>query len=320
MGIFLTLEFQPLLVNRHLQSIIQHADFYQYTETNLACRDSIIHLVYTLFLKHPTNTCQPSHVLPLSPVYGGTLSIADRRLLNIFSLFEETRSISAASLLARDVSGLDNPLDVLLNIDPASVFRACLLFPSWRKLDDLGHHLDLTHPLDDRICDPVFVALLVAHVLATRPPSSTAQWVQLFRTNVMSLLIRSLSSRNGMLRDTCVAQISAIVDALQVRQCALHSSQPIGPDRPWIECGYAGEAPCPLYFAPAEGCLQGTHRWRAIPAATFILYVTPRSRPAWRFLSRPLHLSSHCSLPSPTAGARHNRRSDVVFNVVQQFR
>jgi nucleolar pre-ribosomal-associated protein 1 len=185
---------------------------------NAASRDSIIHLVHALFLKHPTNTCQPSHVLSLSPIYGGTLSVADRRLLDIFSLLEETRKTSAASLLTRSASGSDDPLDVLLNLDPASVFRACLFFPSWRKLDDLGHHLGTTHPLDARICDPAFVVLLVAHVLATRRPSSTAQWVQLFRTNVVSLLIRSLSSQNGLLRDTCIAQISAVVDALQVRQ------------------------------------------------------------------------------------------------------
>jgi nucleolar pre-ribosomal-associated protein 1 len=187
-------------------------------------RDSVIRLVHILFLKHPTNTCQPTHVLPLSPVYRGTLSTADRRLLNIFSLFEEIRKISAASLMTRADSGSDSPLDVLLNLDPGSVFRACLLFPSWRKLDDLGHHLDLTHPLDGRTCDPVFVTLLVAHVLATRQPSSTVQWVQLFRTNVVSLLIRSLSSRNDLLRDTCVAQISGIMDALQVRSRAFESA------------------------------------------------------------------------------------------------
>jgi nucleolar pre-ribosomal-associated protein 1 len=122
--------------------------------------------------------------------------------------------------MTRADSGSDDQLDTLLNLDPVSVFRACLLFPSWRKVDDLGHHLDLTHPLDSRTCDPVFVALLVAHVLATRPPSSTAQWVQLFRTNIVSLLIRSLSSRNGFLRDTCVAQISAIMNALRVRSHA----------------------------------------------------------------------------------------------------
>jgi nucleolar pre-ribosomal-associated protein 1 len=85
-------------------------------------------------------------------------------------------------------------------------------------LDDLGHHLGTAHPLDSQICDPVFVILLIAHVLATRRPSSTLQWVQLFRTNVVSLLIRSLSSRNHLLRDTCVAQISAIMNVLQVRQ------------------------------------------------------------------------------------------------------
>ena len=214
----MTLVLQPLIVNRHLQSIIQHADFYAHTEKNAASRDSVIYLVHVLFLKHPTNTCQPSHVLPLSPIYGGTLSVADRRLLNIFSLFEETRKASAASLLTRSVSSSDNPLDVLLNLDPTSVLRACLLFPSWRKLDDLGHHLSTTHPLDAQICDPVFVLLLIAHVLATRRPSSTTQWVQLFRTNVVSLLIRSLSSQNCLLRDTCVAQIVAIMDALQVRR------------------------------------------------------------------------------------------------------
>jgi nucleolar pre-ribosomal-associated protein 1 len=126
--------------------------------------------------------------------------------------------------MTRADSSPDGPLGVLLNLDSALVFRACLLFPSWRKLDNLGHHLDLTHPLDSRTGDPVFITLLMAHVLATRPPSSTAQWVQLFRTNVVSLLIRSLSSRNDLLRDTCVTQISAIMDALQVRLHAFESA------------------------------------------------------------------------------------------------
>ena len=153
------------------------------------------------------------------------MSVADRRLLNIFSLFEETRKTSAASLLTRSVSGSDDPLDVLLNLDPTSVLRACLFFPSWRKLDDLGHHLDTTHPLDAKNCDPVFVILLIAHVLATRRPSSTSHWVQLFRTNVVSLLIRSLSSRNHLLRDTCLTQISAIMDALQVRLVFLSANR-----------------------------------------------------------------------------------------------
>ncbi|KAI0254170.1 ribosome 60S biogenesis N-terminal-domain-containing protein [Lactifluus subvellereus] len=206
---------KPLLVNRHLQSIIQHVDFYKHTETNAASRDAVIRLVHLLFLKHPTNTCQPSHVLPLSPIYRGTLSTSNRRLLSIFCLFEDTRKTSVASLLTRSVSGAENALDAVLNLEPTSVFRTCLVFPSWRKLDDPGHHLDTTHPLEDRLYDPVFVALLVTHMLATRRPSSAVQWVQLFRTNVVSLLIRSLSSRDGLFRETCISQISTIMDALQ---------------------------------------------------------------------------------------------------------
>lgn len=124
--------------------------------------------------------------------------------------------MSAASLLTRSVSGAENALDALLDLDPVTVFRTCLVFPSWRKLDDLGHHLDITHPLDARLYDPIFVALLMAHVLDVQRPSSTVEWVRLFRTNAVSLLIRSLSSRNILLRNTCVSQISAIVGALEV--------------------------------------------------------------------------------------------------------
>lgn len=208
-------QLKPLLVNRHLQGIVQHADFYKYTETTAVPRDGVVRLVHLLFLKHPANTCQPSHVLPLSPIYGGTLSTSDRRLLDIFCHFEETKKMSAASLLAHSVSGAENALDALLNLDPVSVFRTCLAFPSWRKLDDLGHHLDITHPLEARIYDPVFIVLLMVHVLVVQRPSSAVEWVRLFRTNAVSLLIRSLSSRNILLRNTCVCQISAIVDALE---------------------------------------------------------------------------------------------------------
>ncbi|KAI9448397.1 ribosome 60S biogenesis N-terminal-domain-containing protein [Lactarius indigo] len=190
-------------------------NFYKHTETTAAPRDAVVQLVHLLFLKYPTNTCQPSHVLPLSSIYGGTLLTSDRRLLNIFCLFEETKKMSAASLLTRAVSGAENALDAILSLDPVAVFRTCLVFPSWRKLDDLEHHLDVTHPLDARLYDPVFVTLLMAHVLDVQRPSSTVEWVRLFRTNAVSLLIRSLSSQNVLLRNTCVCQISAIVNALE---------------------------------------------------------------------------------------------------------
>ena len=124
--------------------------------------------------------------------------------------------MTAASLLTRSVSGAENALDALLNLDPVAVFRTCLVFPFWRKLDDLGHQLDITHPLDAHLYDPIFVALLMAHVLGVQRPSSAVEWVRLFRTNAVSLLIRSLSSRNILLRNTCACQISEIMDALKV--------------------------------------------------------------------------------------------------------
>ncbi|KAI0269360.1 ribosome 60S biogenesis N-terminal-domain-containing protein [Gloeopeniophorella convolvens] len=210
-----TASLKPLLVNRHLQSIVQHTDFYKYTETTAVSRDALVRFVHILFLQHPTNTCQPSHVLPLAPIYRGTLSASDRRLLSIFRLFEEAKKTSAASLLTRSVSGAEDALDAMLNLDANAVFRACTAFPSWRKMDDLEHQLDIAHPSDEKTYDPVFIALLTAHMMAGQRPSSALQWVQLFRTNVVSLLIRSLSSSNDQLRDICIAQISSIMNALQ---------------------------------------------------------------------------------------------------------
>src|SRR6267142_4750372 len=104
------------------------------------------------------------------------------------------------------------------------------------------------------------------------------------------------------------------------RYVHMRSNQLIELDHPWVECGHAGKAPRPLYLAPAEGCDQGTRRRGAIPAVAIILDFTPRARPAWCFLSRSLYLPSHCTLPSSTTGARHDRRSDVVRYAVQQFR
>lgn len=71
---------------------------------------------------------------------------------------------------------------------------------------------------DEHLYDPLFVLLLVAHIFASSLPSSAAEWVQLFRTNAISLVIRMLSSKEDVLRDVAMTQVAAISKESKVRR------------------------------------------------------------------------------------------------------
>lgn len=70
--------------------------------------------------------------------------------------------------------------------------------------------------VDAQLYDPVFVILLCAQMVADCQPSSALGWVQLFRTNAISLLIRSLSSKDEPTRDMSLLQVASIAKSLEV--------------------------------------------------------------------------------------------------------
>ncbi|KAI0052681.1 hypothetical protein FA95DRAFT_1483272 [Auriscalpium vulgare] len=202
----------PLIINRHLQSIVQHPSFHKQTAPSAPTKDDLIELVSLLFHRHPVNTCQPTHIQPLAQIYCGSLSRSDRTLLRLFRLYEETKKVSIASLLTKNSS--DAAVDArqsIGNLDSNRVFRTCLAFPTRRSLDP-DKDLDTG---DQHVYDPVFVVLLSAQMLAICRPSSALEWVQFFRSNTVSLLIRCLSSADNILRDLSLAQLATVASALQ---------------------------------------------------------------------------------------------------------
>lgn len=215
---------QPVSVNRYLQSIVQNPLLFPIcvvsdTHDDFSPRDAIVRLILILFNLHPNNTCQPSHVEPLIYIYGGTLSCSDRQLLSIFQLFEKQRRTSVASIIGRWSSSSDStsptPLEALRSIDSIRVLRTCLAFPyeiSFEAVVD-----DQKSPYDGQIYDPVFVMLLFGHMFSHSPPDSALAWVDLFRTNVVSLLIRTLSSKNNDVRKIALSQIATLWKCLEVR-------------------------------------------------------------------------------------------------------
>lgn len=211
-------------VNRYIQSIVQSPQFFKICAASSAYdslhpRDAVVELLLTLFNLHLNNTCQPSHVEPLVHIYGGTLSTSDRQLLSIFQLFELQRKTSVATIIGRWSASLDATsstfLEALQSLDSIRVLRTCLVYPTRRsfaeEVDDKGSLYD------GQIYDPVFVMLLFGQMISHSPPGSALAWVELFRTNVVSLLIRALSSKDNNMRNVALCQITTLWKCLEVR-------------------------------------------------------------------------------------------------------
>ena len=207
---------KPATVNRFLQTVVQHGKFYHYGVPTTPAREDIIRFLHILFHLHPNNTCQLSHIEPLRRIYGGSLEASDLRILSIFQLFETTRRVSVASLLSQwssswDITS-DNALDALLSLDSSRVLKTCLEFPDRRMLSS-----DTTEPWSsgNPLYDPVFILLLLSQT--EEAPASALVWVQFFRTNVASFVLRSLSAKDSQLRELAWGQVASLCRALEVR-------------------------------------------------------------------------------------------------------
>jgi nucleolar pre-ribosomal-associated protein 1 len=211
---------QPVVVNRYIQNVLQNPRFADFcSPTNLRLRDAIVKLLHTLFHLHPANTCQPSHIEALIRIYRATVSQSDRRLLDVFQLFERSRSLSTGALCDRwsTSSGYSTTLTALSglrSLEPALVLRTCLLFPRRRSL---RRDADIPRtPEAGHLYDPVFLVLLFARMMHTGIPETAMVWVDLFRTNVVSLLICALSAKHVQLRLLALSQLAALRKAMDV--------------------------------------------------------------------------------------------------------
>lgn len=205
-----------------MQSIIQHPHFFRVCSSSSSdssnLRETLIELLYRLFNLHPTNTCQVTHIEPLIKVYRGTLANSDLRILAIFQLFEGQKKLSVAPLLGR-WSGTSNitshtALEALQSLDSVIVLRTCLNFPRWRRLSDQSE--TIVDAEGYVLYDPIFLMLMFSQIISDQPPSSAFGWIELFRTNVVSLFIRALSSRDGHIRDLALCQIVALWKHMEV--------------------------------------------------------------------------------------------------------
>jgi nucleolar pre-ribosomal-associated protein 1 len=148
------------------------------------------------------------------------MSESDRRLLSLMRLFEAEKRTSISSFLARWSPSPDttvtNVLEVVQNLDPIQMLRTCLAFPSWRRFgEEKGAKAG---PMDGSMYDPLIAIVLSAQMLVECPPTTALGWVKVFRTNVVSLLIRCLSSKDPNIREAALCQIARLWESVQVSQ------------------------------------------------------------------------------------------------------
>ncbi|KAF9263035.1 hypothetical protein L218DRAFT_1077444 [Marasmius fiardii PR-910] len=231
--------FKPLIINRHLQSIVQSPQFHKAyhkregttgtltTNNAHALHAALSEVLHILFYSHPSNTCQPSHIQPLLRIYRGTLSVSDRKLLGIFRLFEREKKVSVGVVLGRwspspnESSNSDSAMEMLKSLDSGMVLRTCLRWPKWRKYGYDGKEEDAndenhrgTRGGED-LYDPIFLILFLTHTFSSSLPTSAIDWVELFRTNILGLCIRALSSRDPALRNVAAAATAKVWNALE---------------------------------------------------------------------------------------------------------
>lgn len=192
-------------MNRLLQSILHQQNFAQKARSTPA-RHSLISVINTLFHLYPHNTCQPSHVAPLVLIYTGKLCGSDRKILRIFQLFEQQRRYSSASIISQwtpnpDLPG-SGPINAVINLDPRLVFKVCTEYPQWRGIQGTSFESQEGRG-QEQLYDPVFLVLLLGQIISAITGGSKLtgmDWVQIFRSNIVCVLVSTLSARQDDLR------------------------------------------------------------------------------------------------------------------------
>ena len=109
----------------------------------------------------------------------------------------------------------ETALEAIQSLDPIIVLRTCLNFPPWRRLEDQSTKVvDFN---EAALYDPTFLMLLFSQMLTDQTPTSAFGWIELFRSNVVSLFIRALSVKDGQIRDLALCQIVGLWRQMQVR-------------------------------------------------------------------------------------------------------
>jgi len=93
------------------------------------------------------------------------------------------------------------------------LFRTALYFPlDHTSIDDPA----VVQSFNEHIYDPAFVLLLLSQLVVEGFPTSSLELLEFFKTNIVCVTVRALSSFNVQFRQIARGQLSCIHKLLQV--------------------------------------------------------------------------------------------------------
>ncbi|QRW25282.1 nucleolar pre-ribosomal-associated protein 1 [Rhizoctonia solani] len=209
---------RPMSVNKLLQSVLHHSAFASICQVTLLLKDGPVSLLRSLFHKHPSSTCHPSHIIPLLHIYRGTLSQQDTQILSIFHLFEKSRQISTSDILRNwtpDPSHTQPKdfLSAVCNFNPSTMFRTCASFPQRR--DPQSMELEAGDNRND-VYDPNFVLPLLVALMASEEPVTTVSSLSSKRPTMRQLGYAALVTAYTRLPDVDFQERNQLIYTLDL--------------------------------------------------------------------------------------------------------
>jgi len=200
----ITLNLKASFVRVHLSALLESTMITLLSETSSTdeARAPFVGLYSALFYGSTYVSCQPNYVEPLLSLYRGTMSSADRKILDMFQTFESVRKVSIASILrswsSSGLTGTERAYDAFTSLDAGKVNNTCASFPLRRSF---ARKTDVES--NERIYDPVFVMALYGATMTenTEKGLSGLEWVEIMRCGGLGIIVSVLSSRDRNMRE-----------------------------------------------------------------------------------------------------------------------
>ncbi|KAA1068102.1 hypothetical protein PGTUg99_016542 [Puccinia graminis f. sp. tritici] len=168
----------------------------------------VMTVINQLVLSHPVVTVQASLSKTLIPFYGGTMSLKDRLIFQVFrieDLRSETSEITDVFLAWKPIIGnriaTNKPLDVVALLDSEKV-EATSVWTLSRQERDCSASLPEYY-------DPSFLLALLLHLIQQEEPLVISTWHSIARSGLLGLAMCALSSDKTawrFLADRCLAK------------------------------------------------------------------------------------------------------------------
>lgn len=198
------LNLKASFVRVHLSALLDSTMINLLSETSSTeeARAPFVGLYSALFYGSTYVSCQPNYVEPLLSLYRGTMSTADRKILDMFQTFESVRKVSIASILrswsSSGLTGTERAYDAFTSLDAGKVNNTCASFPLRRGV---ARKTDMDS--NERVYDPVFVMALYGATMTenTVKGLSGLEWVEIMRCGGLGIIVSALSSRDRNMRE-----------------------------------------------------------------------------------------------------------------------